>query len=152
MHGGAAGQVDAGGPQRVVGAGHQHLVAVVEQGGQRQVDQLADAVAGVDVFDADIGQVLELRVLHDLLARREQALGRGVAFRVAELPGHVVDDLVRRAEAERRGIADVELEHVHAGLLHAGGLVDDRSAHVVQHVVKFGGFVEVAHGCSFRFV
>ena len=152
VHGGAAGQVDAGGPQRVVGAGHQNLVAVVEQGGQRQVDQLADAVAGVDVFDADIGQVLELRVLHDRLARREQALGRGVAFRVAELPGHVVYDLVRCAEAERRGVADVELEHVHAGLLHAGGLVDDRSAHVVQHVVKFGGFVEVAHGCSFRFV
>lgn len=69
-----------------------------------------------------------------------------------ELPGHVVDDLVRCAEAERCGVADVELEHVHAGLAPCGGLVDDRSAHVVQHVVKFGGFVEVAHGCSFRFV
>ncbi len=51
-------------------------------------------------------------------------------------------DLVGRAEAERGGIADVELQNVRAGLLHAVRLVDDGSAHVVEHVVELGGLPE----------
>jgi hypothetical protein len=41
VYGGAVGQMGGGGPQGIVGAGHQDLVPLVEQGAQREQDQLA---------------------------------------------------------------------------------------------------------------
>ena len=146
VHDRAAGERGAGGPQGVVGARDEDLVAVVEQGAHAEVDELRDAVARVDVVHADVGDALDLVVLHDGLARREEALARRVALAVGELVAHVVDDLVGRAEPEGCGVADVELEDVRAVLLHAVGLVDDGAAHVVEDVVELGGLVEGAHG------
>ena len=150
VHHGAAGQRGAGRPQGVVGAGNQNLVAGVEQRRHREVDQLAHAVAGIDVVHRDVGQALDLRVLHDGLAGREEATRRGVALAVGELVAHVVDDLVGRPEAKGRRVADVELEDVGAALLHAVGLVDHGSAHVVEDVVKLAGLLELAHLASLR--
>ena len=147
VHGLAAGKRGAGRPQRVVRRGDQDLVAVVEQGLHAQVDELRNAVAGVDVLDAHVGDVLVLCVLHDRLAGGVEPLGVGVALAFGQLTRHVVDDLVRRAEAEGRGVADVELEDVGAHLLHAVCLVDDGAAHVVEDVVELGGLVE-SHACS----
>ncbi len=148
VNGPAAGKRDARRPQRVVGGRDEHLVAVVEQGRHAQVDELADAVARVDVVDRDVGYVLELGVLHDGLAGREKPLRVGVALAVGQLAPHVVDDLVGRAETERGGVADVELEDVLAVLLHARRLVHDRAADVVQDVVELRGLLELAHGAS----
>ena len=54
--------------------------------------------------------MLELRVLHDGLARREEPARVRVALALRELGAHVVDHLVGRAEAEGGGVADVELQ------------------------------------------
>ena len=75
MHGGTASQIHAGGPQRMVRRRHQHLVAIIQQRGQRQVDELADAIAGEDIIDGDVRNILELCILHDGFACREQTLG-----------------------------------------------------------------------------
>src|SRR5690606_15032516 len=56
----AAGQADRGGPQRVIGGGQQHLVAVVQQRLHGHHDQLGHAVAQVDILDAHALDVLLL--------------------------------------------------------------------------------------------
>ena len=58
MHGLPAGEVHAGGPERVVRRRDQHLVAVVQKGVQTQLDQFADAVAGIDVIHGKVRDVL----------------------------------------------------------------------------------------------
>ena len=136
MHGGAAGEIHTGGPQRVIRRWHKHLIATVEQRGHRQVDELADTIAGVDVFDGDVRNVLELCILHDGLTRGEQALGSRIAFGFRQLLRHVVDDLVRCTEAERCRVANVELQYVGAGLVHAGRLINHWAANIVEHVIK----------------
>ena len=136
MHGRAAGERDAGGPQRVVGAGDEDLVAVVQKRVHRKLDELGHAIAGIDVLHVHVGDITELRVLHDGLARGKEAAGVGVTLAVGELLAHVEDDLVGRAEAEGRGVADVQLEDARAVLLHAGGLVDHGPADVVEDVVE----------------
>ena len=146
----SAGERGACRPQRVVGRGYQDLVAVVQKRLHDEVDELGCPVAGVDVFHVHVGDALELVVLHDGLARAEQPAALGIALAVDELVLHVLDDLVRSAEPEGRGVSDVELEHVDALVRHAVCLVQNRAAHIVEHVVELRGLLESAHGGSFR--
>jgi hypothetical protein len=136
----AAGEAHRRRPQRVVGRRHQHLVAVVEQRLHGHHDQLGDAVADVDVVDADAGDPLLLAVVHDRLARGEQALRVGVAGGVAQVVDDVHDDFLRRLEAERRRIADVQLDDAMALFLHLPGARQHRSADVVADVGELGRF------------
>ena len=145
-----AGERGACRPQRVVGRGDQDLVAVVQERLHDKVDELGCPVAGVDVFHVHIGDALELVVLHDGLARTEQPAALGIALAVDELVLHVLDDFVWRAEPKGRGVSYVELEHVDALVRHAVCLVEDRAAHIVEHVVELRGLLEGAHGGSFR--
>ena len=138
VHGRAAGEGRARGPEWIVGTGDQDLVAVVEDGLHAEVDELGHAVAGVDALEVDVRQMLELGVLHDRLARREETTRIGVPLALGELLAHVLDDLIGRAEAEGGGVADVQLEHAHALGLHAGRLIDHGTADIVEDVVEFG--------------
>ena len=140
VNGMTAGKGCARRPERIVGAGDQNLVAIVEQRVHRKLNEFGHAVARVDVLHLNIGQALDLRVLHDCLARREQAARVGIAFAVGQLLAHVLNDLIGRAEAKGRRITDVELENTLALVLHTGGLVDDGAAHVIQDVIELGGF------------
>ena len=146
VHGMAAGKGCARRPERIVGAGDQNLIAVVEQRVHRKLNELGHAVARVDVLHLNVGQALDLRVLHNRLACREQAARVGIAFAVGQLLAHVLDDLVGRAETEGRRVADIELENTLALVLHAGSLVDDGTAHVIQDVIKLSGFRKSTHG------
>ena len=146
MHGMTAGKGCACRPQRIIGAGDQDLVAVVEQRVHRKLDKLGHAVTRIDMLHLNIGQALDLRVLHDCLARGEQAARVGIAFAVGQLLAHVLDDLIGRAETKGRRITDVELENTLALVLHTGGLVDDGAAHVIQDVIELGGFRKSTHG------
>ena len=141
----AAGKRGTGGPQRIVGAGDEDLVAVIKQGVHGQLDELGNAVAGIDVLHVHVGQALELRILHDRLASGEQAARVRVTLALGELLAHVLHDLVGRAEAERRRVADVELENSLALRLHACRLVNDRATDVIEHVVELVGLLELAH-------
>ena len=146
VHRRAARERGAGGPQRIVRARDEDLVPAVEQHVHAELDELGDAVAGVDAVHAHVGQVLDLRVLHDGLARGEEASGVRVALALRQLLAHVVDDLVGRAETEGRGVADVELEDAQALVLHAGSLVGHGTADVVEDVVELVGLLELTHG------
>ena len=142
----SAGKSCARRPQRVIGAGNQDLVAVIEQCVHRKLNELGHAVARVDVLHLNIGQALDLRVLHDRLARGEQAARVGIAFAVGQLLAHVLNDLVGRAKTKGRGVADIELENALALVLHTGGLVNDGTAHVIEDVVELAGFRKSTHG------
>ena len=146
VHGMTTGKGCARRPERIVGAGDQNLVAVVEQRVHRKLNEFGHAVARVDVLHLNIGQALDLRVLHNRLARREQAARVGIAFAVGQLLAHILNDLIGRAETKGCRIADVELEDALALVLHTGGLVDDGAAHVIQDVIELGGFRKSTHG------
>lgn len=132
-------------PQGIVGHGDEDLVAVIQQTLHGHGDQLADAVAGVDVRDAHARDLFELAVLHDGLAGREHTLGIGVTLRVLEIVDHIHDYLVGGHKAVGGGVSDVELYYIDAIHLHTGGLVEDLSADVVADVVKFFGFFKSLH-------
>ena len=81
--------------------------------------------------------MLLLRVVHDRLARGEQALGITIAGRILQIGDHVFDDLVRGEKAEWRRIADIELDDAVAFLFHALGVFEDRATDVVADVGEF---------------
>ena len=136
VHRAAAGQVRRRGPQRIIGRRDQHFVAVVEQSLQRHGDQLADAVAEVDVFDLHARHAERLIVLHDRLAGAEQSLRVAVALRLGDVDHHVVQDLLGRVEAPRPRIADVQLGDPESFILQAPRGGQHGSANVVANVFE----------------
>src|SRR3546814_10073491 len=97
-------------PQRVVGRWQQHFVAGVEQGAQRQVDQLAHAVADEHPLRRCIRRAAILVEGGDRIARGRQALLVGVGVGVGDAVGDRTLQVPGRAEPERAGVADVELD------------------------------------------
>ena len=151
VHGRAPREADCGRPQRVVGGGNQHLVPCVQQRVERQHDQLAHAVADVDVIDRDAADAFELRVVHDGLARREKALGIRITGGIGQVGHDVLAHLVGCIEAERRHVADIELDDALAVLLHLPGPGQHRSADVVADVGQLGRLVDGLHDdCGHR--
>ena len=145
MHRVAAGEGHGGGPQRVVGGRDQHFIAVVEQRLHGHHDQLGDAIAQVDVLDADAFHLLLLVVLHHRLARAEQAFGVAVALGGGQVADHVQEDFFRRLEAEGGRVADVQLEDALAFVFQALGVLEHRAANVVADVGELVGFADL-HG------
>ena len=88
----------------------------------------------------DAGDLLLLGVMHDRLARGEQALGIGIAGRIRQVADHVLLDFFRRLEAERRKIADIELDDAVAVFFHLPGARHHRAADVVADIGQLGGF------------
>ena len=148
VHRGAAGQRDRTGPQRVVGRGHQDLVAVVDERLQHHRDQLGDAVADEDVVDADVAQAVLLVVVRDRRPGGVDALGVAVALRLGQVVHHVGDDRLGRLEAERRRVADVQLEDPVSLGLEPVRLDQDRAADVVADVLELPALSDRAHGAS----
>ncbi|MCY1522500.1 hypothetical protein D9M68_573580 [compost metagenome] len=143
VHRRAARQACGSGPQRVVGGRQQQLVAVVEQRVGGHGDQLAGAVAQVDVVERDARDALLLGLVHHGLARRENALAVRVARRGRQVADHVLLDLLRRIEAEHGQVADVELDDLLAFFLHLLGGVHDGTADVIEDVGQLGRFLEL---------
>jgi hypothetical protein len=143
MHRLAAGQGHGGGPQRVIGCGDQHLIAVVEQRLHGHYDQLGNAVTEVDVLDANAFHLLLLVVLHHRLTRAEQAFGIAIALRGRQVTDHVLKDFLGRFETERRRVANVQLEDAMAFLFQAFGVLEHRPADVVADVGELVRFAEL---------
>jgi hypothetical protein len=59
---------------------------------------------------------------------------------------HVDEDRLGRLEAERRRVADVELQYPVALGLETLGLDQDRAAHVVADVLQLLALADPAHG------
>ena len=133
-------QTHGSGPQRIIRCGHQHFVAGIEQRLHRQHDQLGRAIADDDVVNLHPGDIFALGVMHDRLARGEQALGVAVTRRIGQVDDDILDDLFRRFKAERRGVADVQLDDALAFFFHLLGTREHRAADVIADVVELGGF------------
>jgi hypothetical protein len=69
-----------------------------------------------------------------------------VTGRAGQVADHVELDFLRRVEAERGQVADVELDDVVAFFLHLSGLFEDRAADVVADAVQLVGFAHRFHG------
>ena len=145
LAGGTASQGDTSGPQGIVGRGNQHFVTGIQQRGHRQVDQLTDTVAGVDIVDGYIGDVLELGVLHDCFPGGEESLRVGVAFALGKLTAHIVYHFVGCLETKGGGVTDVQLQYLGTFFFHTGGFFHHRTTNVVQYIVQLLGFIELSH-------
>ena len=55
MHRTATIEIHGSRPQRVVRAGHQHFIAIVQECAQHQIDQLTDPIAYENFFGTDAG-------------------------------------------------------------------------------------------------
>ena len=130
----AAGQRHRGRPQRIVGSGHEDLVAGIAQCLQAQGDELADAVAEEDLVGAEIVDPAGLVVLDDRAAGREDPPRIRISLRHRQVLDHVLDDCVGGFETEGSGVADVELEDRVSGGLHGLGLFEDGSSDVVEDI------------------
>jgi uncharacterized protein len=100
--------------------------------------ELRGAVADEHLVDGDTGDALLLGVLLHRLARREQALAVGVAGGLGQVVDDVLHDLLGRVEAERREVADVELDDAVALFLHLAGARQHRATDVVADVGQLG--------------
>ena len=137
VHRGAARQRRRRRPQRVVGRGNQNLIAVVQQGLQGQRDQFRDTISEIHVVDVETWEAVDEFVAGDHRApRRNDALGVRVALRVRQRLDHVAHDHVGRIEAERRGVADVQLEDAVTLRFQPGGVIMHRPADLVEHVLQ----------------
>ena len=111
VHGRPAAEARHRRPERIVGSGDQHFVALVEQCLHDHRDELGDAVAEVHVVGSERGESRVLLIaVHHGAARGDDAAAVAVAVGVRDGLDHVAHDLERRIEAEHRGIAGVELE------------------------------------------
>ena len=138
MNGRAARQTRCRSPQRVVGRRQQQFVTIVQQRIGGHGDQLASAVAEVDVVEHHALDALLLRVVHHGLAGREDAFAVRVPRRVGQVADHVLLDLFRRVEAEHGEVADVQTDDLVAFFLHLARGIHDRAADVVENVGELG--------------
>ena len=73
MHRLAARQAGLRRPQRVIGRGYQHLIAIVKQSVHGRADDIAGAIAHIYIFERDALHALLLRIVHHRFARRKNA-------------------------------------------------------------------------------
>ena len=131
---GAAGQRHRGGPQRIVGPGHEDLVLRVAQCLQAQGDEFADPVAEEDFIGAEIVDAAGLVVLDHCAAGGEDSPRVRIALRHGQVRGDVLDDRFGGFESEGGRVADVELEDRVPGGFHRLGLFEDGSSDVIEDI------------------
>ena len=141
MHRGAARQADRSRPQGIVGGGQQQLVAIVEQGIGGHDNQLAGAIAQVNVVQRDALNALLLGVVHHRLARRKNAFAVRIRGGIGQVADHVLLDFFGRIKAKHREVADVQFDDFVALFLHLTGPIEDRSADVVTDIGQLAGFL-----------
>ena len=143
-------EVHGGRPQRVIRTRYEHLVAVVEQRTQREVDEFADAVADEDLLGADAGDTARLLLHHHCLAGGEDAFLVAISFALREVLDHGEPHRLRRAEPEQCGVADVERDDLVtlAGefLSATGEFAADLIANIAQAVAGADRCIGVVHG------
>ena len=84
--------------------------------------------------------------MHDGFARGEYAFGFAVALCLGKVGNQVFAHFIRRIEAERCRVADVEFDDVVALPFHTHRFRQYRAANVVTDVVQLVRFADFAHG------
>src|SRR5665811_2070458 len=144
VHWSTACQCDCSRPQRIVGRGHEDLVAVVHESLQDHRDHLGDAVADEDVLDRHV-QVVALVVLRYGGTGGVDPLGIAVSLRGGQVEDHVPENLCWRLEPERSGVADVEPQDAVTLGLKTFCLNENRTAYVVADMLELRGLDNRAH-------
>ena len=134
MHRAARVEIHRSSPQRIIGARYQNLVAAVEQGAQREVDELAHAIADEHLLGGHAAHAPFLLLHHHGLARREYALLVDVALAVPQVLDHREAHGLGCAKAEGIGIADVQRDDVVAEPLEIERAARELAADLVPHV------------------
>jgi len=129
----------ARGPERIVGARHEHLVAGIEQGPHGEHDQLGNAVADEHILGRDVHHAADLLLHHHRLAGRKDPLLMRVGIRLVEVRDHRHPHRLRHPESERAGVADVELDDLVPLAFELFGAARERSANLVPDVVEVLG-------------
>src|SRR5690606_15440987 len=104
-----------------------------------------DTVPQVDVLDGDVVDPARLVLLHDGLAGGEDAFGVRVALGRRQIQHDVLQNLIRRLEAKRCRVADIELEDADPFVFHPLGFFQDGTANVVTNVGKLVGLGDDGH-------
>ena len=138
MHRCATRQADRRRPQRVIGRRQQHFVAIIEQAVGGHDNQLAGAIAQVNVVQRHAFDALLLRLVHHRFARGKNAFAVGVTGRIGQVTDHILLNFFRRVKAKDCQIANIELDDFLPLLLHLARAVHDGPPDVVTHVRQFG--------------
>ena len=139
VHGAAAAEADGAGPERVVRARDQDLVAVVEEGLERHHDQLGHAVADEHVVGGEACDAAVRIELGHGKAGRMDAAGVAVTLGVTDVLDDIVDDRVSGSEPERRRVTQVELQDLVTLGLELAGPAQYRPPDVVSDVLQPAG-------------
>ena len=146
MHRFAAGEGDGGGPERVVRGRNQYLVAGIQQCLHGHHNQLADAIAQINVINIDFGNAPLLAVVHHGLSGRKQAFGFHVALSLVHVVNDVLLDFFRNVELEGCRVADVQLQNPVPFFFEPAGFTQNHATNFITDIVEFGGFEIVLHG------
>ena len=89
--------------------------------------------------------------MNDGLAGGIQPFGIAIALRGRQVADHVHQDFIGRFKAERRRVADIELEDFMAFFFELQGFFVYRAADVVANMVQLGRFGKFLHDvCSVK--
>ena len=126
-------------PERIVGAGNEHLVARVQERPHRDHDQFGDAVADEHLVGRHVHHAAGLLLHDDRLPGRKDPLlvrvGIGLVEVFHDRPAH----RLRHPEPEGTGIADVQLHDLVAGPFELFCTSRERPTDLVFDVVKMLG-------------
>ena len=126
-------------PERIVGAGHEHLITRIEQGPHRQHDQFRHTVANEHIVGRDIHHASILLLHHHRLTGGKDALLMRIGIGLMEVLHDRHPHRRRHPEAEGPRIADVELDDVVAFPLELLGPAGEGATNLVLHFVKMLG-------------
>ena len=105
------------GVQRIGRRRHQHLVALVDERAQRQLDAFRRARRDEDAIRRHVHTPGPVVVGDGLAGRRDAGRGQVAVVAVAHRPGHGLDQVRRGREAERHGIPDIQVADPRAASL-----------------------------------
>ena len=142
------GDRDARSPQWIVGRRDEHLVVAFEERLHAHEDQLRDPVAHEDVVGGDAPHAARLAVHGDRFARGEDPLLVRIPFRLRQILDDREAHRRRRAEAEERRVADVQLDDLVTEQLELLRALGERAADLVADIGEVMGATECRSGHS----
>ena len=86
-----------------------------------------------------------LRILHNGFSGCPDPLRIGIALALAQIHGHITDDLLRSPESERGRISDIQFQDFKSFRDHAVRFLNDGSADIIENIVKLGRFGKFSH-------
>ena len=94
------------------------------------------AITCINITHGNPGNSSKLGILHNGLSCGKDSFGIGISLRGTNIAQHVQNYFLRCRKSKWIWIADIQLQNLHSIFFHSGSFIHNRSAHIVQHVVK----------------